>query len=126
MRTFRAGRAGIGVIPKPARGVWSQESVMMTVVTSPQWLGPAQELTQVMNSCAARRAGLTTTRRTRMKRPAKPSARKTPHATKPPATESPLTPYDPQAAAIDVGATSHWGAVPGPRASRGVNEIRCY
>jgi hypothetical protein len=34
LEVSREGRTRIGVIPKPARGVWSQESVMMTVVTS--------------------------------------------------------------------------------------------
>ena len=39
------------------------------------------------------------------RRPAEPRPRKP--ARQPIAAESPLTPYDPNAAAIDVGATSH-------------------
>lgn len=44
------------------------------------------------------------------RRPAKTRTRKT--TRQPVVAETPLTPYDPQAAAIDVGATSHWVAVP--------------
>ena len=43
---------------------------------------------------------------------AKTRIRKSVRATKPVAVETPLTSYDPNAAAIDVGATSHWVAVP--------------
>ncbi len=42
----REGRTRVGVIPRTRPGVWSQESVMMTVVTSPSGLDPVQELTQ--------------------------------------------------------------------------------
>ena len=48
----REGRTRIGVIPRTRTGVWSQESVMMTVVTISQGVDPVQELTLAMNSCA--------------------------------------------------------------------------
>ena len=54
---------------------------------------------------------------------AKPRPRK---ATKPRTTESPLTPYDPQAAAIDVGATSHWVAVPPESCAESVREFGVF
>ena len=60
------------------------------------------------------------------RRPAKTRARKPARATKPIATESPLTPYDPQAAAIDVGATSHWVAVPPESGAESVREFGVF
>lgn len=60
-----------------------------------------------------------------MKR-AKPRTRKTTRPTKPSTAESPLTPYDPQAAAIDVGATSHWVAVPPEGRSESVREFGVF
>ena len=60
------------------------------------------------------------------RRPAKPRARKQPRVTKPLATESPLTPYDPQAAAIDVGATSHWVAVSPEACAESVREFGVF
>jgi hypothetical protein len=56
MKPPRAGRRARSRAPwchpKTRTGVWSQESVMMTVATSLKGLDPVQELTQVMNSCA--------------------------------------------------------------------------
>ena len=40
--------------------------------------------------------------------------------------ETPLTPYDPQAAAIDVGATSHWVAVPPASCAESVREFGVF
>ena len=40
--------------------------------------------------------------------------------------ETPLTPYDPQAAAIDVGATSHWVAVPPESCAESVREFGVF
>ena len=54
----------------------------------------------------------------------KPRSRKT--TRKPVAAESPLTPYDPQAAAIDVGATSHWVAVPPEKCAESVREFGVF
>ena len=45
-----------------------------------------------------------------------------PRRIKPLVAETPLTPYDPQAAAIDVGATSHWVAVPPESGAESVRE----
>ena len=58
------------------------------------------------------------------RRPAKTRTRKP--ARKPVAVESPLTPYDPQAAAIDVGATSHWVAVPPEGRAESVREFGVF
>ncbi len=60
------------------------------------------------------------------RRPAKTRTRKPARATKPIAAESPLTPYDPQAAAIDVGATSHWVAVPPASSAESVREFGVF
>ncbi len=60
------------------------------------------------------------------RRPAKTRTRKTTRATKPIAAESPLTPYDPQAAAIDVGATSHWVAVSPEGRAESVREFGVF
>ena len=60
------------------------------------------------------------------RRPAKTRPRKPVRATKPIATESPLTPYDPQAAAIDVGATSHWVAVSPEGRAESVREFGVF
>ena len=60
------------------------------------------------------------------RRPAKPRTRKTTRATKPLTAESPLTPYDPQAAAIDVGARSHWVAVPPEKCAESVREFGVF
>ena len=57
------------------------------------------------------------------RRPAKTRARKTTRPRKPITPETPLTPYDPQAAAIDVGATSHWVAVPPEGRAESVREF---
>ena len=54
----------------------------------------------------------------------KPRSRKA--VRKPVASESPLTPYDPQAAAIDVGATSHWVAVPPEKCAESVREFGVF
>ena len=58
------------------------------------------------------------------RRPAKTRTRKT--TRKPIATETALTPYDPQAAAIDVGATSHWVAVPPEGRPESVREFGVF
>ena len=58
------------------------------------------------------------------RRTAKPRTRKT--TRKPIAAETPLTPYDPQAAAIDVGATSHWVAVPPEGRAESVREFGVF
>ena len=58
------------------------------------------------------------------RRPAKTRTRKP--ARKPVAVESPLTPYDPQAAAIDVGARSHWVAVPPEGRAESVREFGVF
>ncbi len=47
-------------------------------------------------------------------------------ARKPLAAETPLTPYDPQAAAIDVGATSHGVAVPPESCDESVREFGVF
>ena len=60
------------------------------------------------------------------RRPAKTRTRKPARVTKPVAPESPLTPYDPQAAAIDVGATSHWVAVPPEGRAESVREFGVF
>ena len=60
------------------------------------------------------------------RRPAKPRTRKTTRPTKPVAPESPLTPYDPQAAAIDVGARSHWVAVSPEGRAESVREFGVF
>ncbi len=60
------------------------------------------------------------------RRPAKTRARKPARTTKPVAAETPLTPYDPQAAAIDVGATSHWVAVPPETCAESVREFGVF
>ena len=59
------------------------------------------------------------------RRTAKPSTRQPRHL-KPIATETPLTPYDPQAAAIDVGATSHWVAVAPEGRAESVREFGVF
>ena len=58
------------------------------------------------------------------RRPAKTRSRKP--ARKPVTAESPLTAYDPQAAAIDVGATSHWVAVPPEGRAESVREFGVF
>jgi transposase len=60
------------------------------------------------------------------RRPAKTRARKTIRPRKPVTPETPLTPYDPQAAAIDVGATSHWVAVPPETCAESVREFGVF
>ena len=60
------------------------------------------------------------------RRPAKTRVRKTTRPRKPITAETPLTPYDPQAAAIDVGATSHWVAVPPEGRAESVREFGVF
>ena len=59
------------------------------------------------------------------RRPAQPRARQ-PRRIKPIVAETPLTPYDPQAAAIDVGATSHGVAVPPAGRAESVREYGVF
>lgn len=60
------------------------------------------------------------------RRPATPRARKTPRRPVKVTPESPLTPYDPKAAAIDVGATSHWVAVSPEGRAESVREFGVF
>jgi transposase len=60
------------------------------------------------------------------RRPAKTRTRKPDRPRKPVTPETPLTPYDPQAAAIDVGATSHWVAVPPETCAESVREFGVF
>ena len=62
----------------------------------------------------------------RKRRVAKPRSRSKSRAVKPVATEAPLTPYDAQAAAIEVGATSHWVAVPPEGRAESVREFGVF
>lgn len=60
------------------------------------------------------------------RRPAKSHARKTPRRPVKVTPESPLAPYDVNAAAIDVGATSHWVAVPPEGRAESVREFGVF
>ena len=61
-----------------------------------------------------------------MKRRPTPKKRTRKPARKSVAAESPLTPYDANAAAIDVGATSHWVAVPPEGRAESVREFGVF